>query len=71
MTGTAFSPALQKFIDNNRHCHEEVSAFFRRVTRHEDLSRHFLALVLSHKRNNLHDFKALHNAFGSAGKLCN
>lgn len=71
MTGTAFSPALQKFIDNNRHCHEEISAFFRRVTRHEDLSRHFLALVLSHKRNNLRDFKALYSAFGSAAKLCN
>lgn len=71
MTGAAFSSALQKFIDRNRHQHEELSAFFRRATRQDDLNCRLVSLILSHKRNNLRDFKALYAAFGSAAKLCN
>lgn len=71
MTGAAFSSALQKFIDRNRHQHEELPAFFRRATRQDDLNCRLVSLILSHKRNNLRDFKALYAAFGSAAKLCN
>ena len=70
MTGSAFSSAIQTFIDHSRRRGEDIPAFFRRVTRREDLSQRFLALILSHKRNNLRDFKALYAAFGSAAKLC-